>query len=209
MISTLPSIAFPWMTKFAQTAKEAREAGLAMVVAGPPQSGKTHLVEIERKSMYATDQETFFLRLQRETDALRLFQVLLLNTGDSVMPRDWRLHSLSCVASLFARRLRFANKGLVILTNCQGADREFFNVIFDVIAQLRDWRHPCGLILAGSGDITDLQDLTGDRAASVRQYVAVPALSHGDIAGPASRLGATKRGRILPSARSPNLTRLR
>lgn len=181
MNSSLPTVTFPWMAKFAQTAKEAREAGLAMVLAGPPQSGKTHLLEIERRSMCATDQEPLFIRLQRETNALKLFQVLLLNVAASTMPRDWRLYSLSCLASLLTRRLQFGNVGLVILTNCQVVDRESFNVLFDVMAQLRQFKHPCGLILAGSGDITNLEDVTGDRAASVRQYVAVPALSLADI----------------------------
>jgi hypothetical protein len=170
------------MAAFAQTAKEAREAGLAMVVAGPPQSGKTHLLEIERRSMYATDQEPLFIRLQRETNALKLFQVLLLNMSANAMPADWRLYSLNCLVSLLIRRLQFANIGLVILTNCQVMDRESFNVLFDVMAQLRQRQHPCGLILAGSGAVGDLEDVTADRAASVRQYVGIPTLSHGDIA---------------------------
>jgi hypothetical protein len=170
------------MTKFAQTAQEAREAGLAMVLAGAPQSGKGHLLEIEQRSMFKTDQETLFIRLQRESDALRQFQVLLHTMAVNTMPKEWRLYRLSCLASLFTRRLQLHNKGLVILTNCQVADRDFFNVLFDVMAELRAREHPCGLILAGSGEISDLEDLTADRAASVRQYVSIPPLGHGDIA---------------------------
>jgi hypothetical protein len=80
-----------------------------------------------------------------------------------------------------ARRLRLANVGLVVLTNCQVADREFFNVLFDVMAQLRWCEHPCGLILAGTGVISKLESLTADRAASVRQYMSIPPLALSDI----------------------------
>ena len=169
------------MTKFAQTSKEAREAGLAMVLSGAPQSGKTHLLEIEQRAMFQTDQETLFIRLQRAPNALRQFQVLLLTVAPSTMPKDWRLYSLSCLASLFARRLRLSNTGLVILTNCQVVDREFLNVLFDVMAQVRSSEHRCGLILAGSGPITHLENLTRDRMASVRQYVSVPPLGDSDV----------------------------
>lgn len=183
MITPLSNLTFPWMKRFADTAKEAREAGLAMVVAGAPKSGKTTLLEIERRSVYRdTEQEVLMFRMQRESDVLGQVQVLSERLAENTLPKNWKLHRLGYMASFLARRLKQANQGLLILTNCQEAGSDFFNVIFDVVAEARSRGHTCGLILAGTGDSALMEDLTCDRVACVRQYVQVPELGHGDIA---------------------------
>jgi hypothetical protein len=183
MNRSLQPLIFPWMTRFQETAAQAREAGLAMVLSGAPQSGKTHLLELEARCWGRTsDQEVLFVRLQRESDALRQVQVLSEKLAENDLPKDWRLHSLGKMVGFLGRRLRNTNRGLVVLTNCQEAGRDFFNVMFDVIAESRLRGHHCNLMLAGSGGIDDLKELTRDRMGCIRQYAEIPELSHGDVA---------------------------